>query len=170
MSDLDEAQQAPTVPAGEPSPNQAGSIGGWLILVLLWLVYVPLAELPVLLSLLSRVLVAVPRLPLPIAGLASAQLIFVLALEYVVPALLLILMLRYRASFPRYYIGWTIACSVYGFVNIGLAFWIVQLASPVSAAWHPSSLVQPLLIACVGLGIWVPYMLRSKRVKNTFVN
>jgi hypothetical protein len=169
MSDVDEAEPAVSSPSEAVASNQVGSIGGWLILVLLWLLYVPLAELPVLLPLVSRMLPVLFKLPTTLAGLVACQFTLILFLEFIAPVLLLILMLRYRASFPRYYIGWTIASSTYGFLNVGLTFWIVQLASPADAIWHPSSMIRPVLIACIGLGIWVPYMLRSKRVRNTFV-
>lgn len=156
------------IPQSEQKP--AGSVGGWLILVMLWLLLVPLMESPNLWPNVTAVVSILPRLPSYAAGLLVGRLVINTFLAFVAPILLVILMLGYRKSFPRRFIAWALACSAFALFNVGLNYWAAQTWAASGKVWHAAYLVRPLLTVCISLGVAIPYMLKSRRVKNTFVN
>jgi hypothetical protein len=76
-------------------------------------------------------------------------------------------MLSYRRIFPRLYIICTIASAVLLALDRLLAYW---LTPGVYAADPIGTLLQGLPGVLLGVLVWIPYMLKSVRVKNTFVN
>ena len=100
---------------------------------------------------------------LPYFGsLMVAELVFDLAL-LVVSVYLAYLFFNKRSSFPKWYAGITVFSLVFLLVD---AFAIsVVVCVPVIDVETIKALIPPLL----GLFIWVPYLYKSKRSKETFI-
>lgn len=70
-----------------------------------------------------------------------------------------------KKQFPKWFIGITLG--TLGFIAIDtLSAPLLTDALSYSEPAHFKDLVQ----TAIGAAIWIPYMLKSRRVKNTFVN
>lgn len=95
--------------------------------------------------------------------LLSAEIIFNL-LTIAGSLLLLYLFFNRKKAFPGWYIGLMIFSLLGIFVDALLSGFIF----PEEPMFDPDT-TSELIKAMVGAGIWIPYMLMSVRVKNTFI-
>jgi hypothetical protein len=163
MSDIDAFRKQ------QVSGNNPKGIGGWLILPMLGLFLSPILGLWELRNVPSN---------LDLARQLGGQGALLLYFEMVSNALLLVaapiaLLMAFFAQsrrFPSWYITMLLVGAAFVFLdtfaayNIFLPVW--QAGTPF---WTPE-VTQPLIRSAIGVAIWVPYMLNSVRVKNTFVN
>jgi hypothetical protein len=77
-------------------------------------------------------------------------------------ALAIVLFFQRRRIFPPVFIGYL----VFGVVVSGLDVVFTQL---IPAAKIESNAGVEVVRVLIGCGIWIPYMLMSRRVRNTFV-
>jgi hypothetical protein len=171
MSDAERAAGPPSVPVatGATADPEPRGIRGWLIVVAIGQVLGPLRLLLTLAFYYSvKENIDVFR-QYPLAGYG----------ELVLHALMVVLViwtasLFFRESryFPRFFIVELIAIAAYPIVDaawVALAF-SIQLGAPMSDYFEFESLevIQTAFAAIVAL-IWITYILRSRRAKNTFV-
>lgn len=156
-----------------PSDDGPSGLGGWLILVAFGLIISPIRTGFMLSSIYMPIFqngqIAVfidngseyynPRLFL----LLSAEMIFNL-LTIAGSLLLLYLFFNRKKAFPGWYIGLMIFSLVGIFVDALLSGFIF----PEEPMFDPDT-TRELVKALVGAGIWIPYLLMSVRVKNTFI-
>lgn len=171
MSEVQQAQEQPISPATANASNGATGprgIGGWLLVVAFGQV-VGLIQLLVLLGqyyLDPENLKAFEQFPLVMYGELVMNL--VLLLLALVTA---ILFFRKSTYFPRVFIGELVAIpafAILGTVWVALAF-STQLGAPFREFLVIEQQdVVPFGLAVVAALIWIPYTLKSRRVKNTF--
>ena len=77
----------------------------------------------------------------------------------------LTLFARESANFPKLYI-WYMVVSLIIYVS---DIWFVSFVLPSMKTFNPTTTAE-LSMNLIKIGIWVPYILLSKRVRNTFVN
>jgi hypothetical protein len=154
-----------------PLPNSVKGLGGWLILVLIGLCATPLLglwgfrEIGSTLALTNRVGGFQSGL---IYGELAAQIVILL----LAPLGLLYLYFGRSARFPGLYIWWLVVSILYTFIDlaaVSIAFRDVYEASGTSV-WTDPETASTVSRQIIPTAIWIPYMLRSARVKNTFVN
>ena len=157
--------QAPAVPARDGPEG----IGGWLLLPLVGLVVMPLRGL--------RLLLGDASWPAEIIRLLSrGQKAFLIGefglnvvLLVVMPVVLLVLLLKYKRRFPRLYAAWGIVTLVFliGDFFLGDAMFPGAFGKggvePVD-----ETTIDEIIHAIVLVVIWVPYVLLSRRSRNTF--
>jgi hypothetical protein len=97
--------------------------------------------------------------PLIVFELACSGLLFLASL------LMLALFFRRSRLFPRLYIAVAFSSLVFVVVDA----WLATFVLPDEPAFDADS-VRELIGPLIAVFIWVPYMLMSKRVANTFVN
>jgi hypothetical protein len=157
--------QTPATPDAGPA-----GIGGWLILPIIGLVVTLFRGLLTLLD--------VAGLGGMSDRLTQAQMIFVIGeiignflVQFLLPLVLLVLVAQKKRSFPRLYIIWAVLAAVFLVGDLLLANILFR---EVFASGAAELLDRDTLRALFSTGIlvvvWVPYMLNSRRVKNTFVN
>lgn len=165
------ASEAPAaVPFSTPAfsvPNDLEGIGGWLILVAIGLVFSPLYILgttaATYLPLLNNPSIAVFMESHP--GL-RAMLFFELVTNVIFVLFLLALNYLFftkRRSFPTYFILFLVVQFVLMAGDLVLAHALLPNL-PVSAKGATA-----LMRSLVGMAIWIPYFIVSKRAKATFV-
>jgi hypothetical protein len=151
-----------------PSDGPAG-LGGWLILPMLGLFAMPLSGLAQLAdypdvtefwSLLTMVQAA-----FVIAELAVNVILFLIA-----PVVLLFFMFKRWEIFPGWYMIWAAAIPVILIADalLGYAAFPASFANPGSEVFDKETL-GGIIRSVVGAAIWIPYMMQSERVANTFV-
>jgi len=100
----------------------------------------------------------------------SAQILFNALLGIICPIVLLVLLFQKKRRFPRLFVIWAIAFAVFAIVSRAIATMIfggmlgdgwLQLLSP--------SNLQSLILSILPVVVFIPYMLKSRRVRNTFV-
>ena len=170
MTDNSAATAAP--PSQTPVPATTGpvGIGGWLILPMLGL----FATLGVQLLGLAKVGDVFGHLD-SLSALQSNMIVLEfcinLALFLVAPIALLVLFFNKDRKFPRYYIIWQIVGSAFVVLDLMLGYALFAQAYEASGTpFFDSTTIRSLLSSVVGVCIWIPYMMNSVRVKNTFVN
>ena len=154
-----------------PAAPVPTAIGGWLILPAIGLFGSVAMGLLTLLTRGSDVF----RLLHVLGGGQEATVLLALLVQITlgiaVPIYLLVLMFGHRREFPARYIAWAVATPIFVIVDLFLTYAaFASRFSTVHAQLFNGDTTQALLSAAVGLCIWVPYMLNSTRVKNTFVN
>ena len=144
-------------------------IGGWLILPVIGLVLTPLAGLANLAS--------YPSVFDSFSVLTGAQKLFIIlellgnvAITIVLPIILMVLLFNKRAGFPPLYIKW----AAFNFAFIVADLFLAKLLFSEVFAAGGVELFDVETIKSIARGIilvvvWIPYMLDSRRVKNTFV-
>lgn len=160
---------SPTFSDTEPS-----GISGWLLLPAFAMIisplriayefhqsFFPLLKPAVWLSLLStRSTVYNP----PLAVLLSWEIVANVIL-FICTIWLAIMFFKKHKSVPKFYIAWLLASCALQITDLFFGSLI-----PMVAAQQNGSAIGDLMKSVVATAIWVPYFLKSKRVKNTFVN
>jgi hypothetical protein len=158
-----------------PAPSQAvpttpSGIGGWLILPMLGLFSSVVFEglrLPAIFSAFST-LSSLPDATQ--ASLLSGDLVLIIILAIIAPAILLLLMFSRSRRFPRFYVVWAIVGAIFAVLDLALGYSYTHDALEAEGtSFFNAETWRTLLSAAVGVCIWVPYMMNSVRVKNTFV-
>lgn len=157
------------IPApAEPSTPKPYGIGGWLILPVIGLAVTPI-----------RGLISVaqyPGLTSSFGYLGTAQSAFVvleillnILLLIVVPIYLLYLLFQKKRTFPRTNAGWGVASFVYILSDLLIAAIVFRdVFSQPETPLFDGDTIKEIFRALVLVAIWVPYMLNSRRVANTF--
>lgn len=155
--------------AGNPGKVVSG-IGGWLILPLLGLCLSPLIGAWTLWNSLSTFDI-LGQLPIHQSGFIVVETLVNLLLQVFAPIYLLVLMLQKRAIFPRLYQYLLGASLIVIILDLLLAYLLFPdvLASGAAELFDRET-TRSLVRSILGVAIWIPYMARSVRVKNTFVN
>ena len=144
-------------------------IGGWLVLPMLELFLTPLVGLAFL-----RTFPETLRYFNLLSGTQGAFVIFEFAfnsaLLILTPIALLVLFFEKRARFPKVYIGWSLVTLAFQLLDLPVAYYAFKEYFDNSGEpfLDPETLHQ-LGKSLFSAVIWVPYMLRSRRVRNTFV-
>ena len=161
-------------PLSSSQPDKAHSdagpvgLGGWLILIALHVI-----------GAIVGTVGAITMMYLPLmADIASSPneygpgVILLVAFELlvflgflIVEITELVFFFKKHRLFPKIYIGLSLAYIAWPFLDAGVCW----LTAPDEPVLDPYTLMAGVHATCVAL-IWIPYMLRSKRVANTFVN
>ncbi len=154
----------------EPPPRDGPrGIGGWLILPVAMLVLLIVAA-GLQLTLFSDVVELASSLPTIQRYIISAQIVFNALLGIICPIVLLVLLFQKKRSFPRLFVGWALVFAVFAAINRLAA--TLMFGGILSDAWRqllsPSNL-QSLILSILPVVIFIPYVLKSRRVRNTFV-
>lgn len=175
--ELDDSRSVYEPPAAElsqPIQNQGPEgIGGWLILVAIGLVLTPIRLVAMMLPAYAEVFTSGTWdvLTTPGSGAYSPLWAPLLLGEIVINALLLCagivliyLFFTKRRPFRRFYIG----VSLFSLAFIVVDAYSFKLVLPDDPVFDPQT-ARELVRAVIAAAVWVPYMLVSKRAKNTFV-
>lgn len=162
--------QTDTIPISRSGPE---GLGGWLILVGLGLVFTPLRLVALLMPIYPSIfrngaweMLTTPGsqayhplwAPLIIFEMVGNGILVLVSLA------LIALFFRRSRRFPKLYIAFLVA----GLLFIGLDTWLASIVLPDEPLLDPET-ARELARSLIAVVIWVPYMLRSKRVANTFV-
>ncbi|MDQ6432446.1 DUF2569 family protein [Mesorhizobium sp. LHD-90] len=152
----------PQVPIDEPK-----GLGGWLILVMIGLMTAPLtglAHLDVFVAFMKEIL---PKSHIDFLG---AEFTAYVITSILFPTGLLILMFTKDRSFPAFYVVWAAINIVVIVVHV-IAAKVLFGDLLHTRAMSLFGVVLNGVWRAVGLfGIGILYMLKSKRVRNTFIN
>ncbi|MDW6025029.1 DUF2569 domain-containing protein [Mesorhizobium sp. BAC0120] len=149
----------------DPSDGPAG-LGGWLILPLLGLFLVPLTALTRLAKDTAHISELWPLLTAAQAAFTVAELAVHVTLFFAAPIALLYFMFKRWEIFPGWYMIWWAAIPV-----TLIAFALVGYATFPEAEAHAfdEETMRAIIGSVIGAAIWIPYMMQSERVMNTFV-
>jgi hypothetical protein len=173
MSDISTA--SPALPASEakPLPSPIG-IGGWLLLPALVMVISPLRiaydfyqTFSPILKPTIWILLLRPGNPLhnpPLAALLAWEIIANAAF-FAFTIWLAFLFFKKRKNVPKLYIYWLLLSCALQIADLFFSSFV-----PIVADQSHANAFKELAKAAIGAAIWMPYFLKSKRVKNTFVN
>jgi uncharacterized membrane protein len=165
----DETQPGAIPAQPQAAPAQISGIGGWLILPMLGLIATPVLQLINLMG-LSDTFANLNALGSTVSNLVVIESIINFVLFVVAPVLLLIQLFGKKRAFPRWYVIWTAASAA--FVVIDLLIGYAVFHDSYEATGTPfidNDTVRALIQTLVSVCVWIPYMLNSVRVKNTFV-
>ncbi|RAZ92001.1 hypothetical protein DPM33_05945 [Mesorhizobium hawassense] len=162
-----ETQQSSALPAREGPEG----IGGWLVLPMLGLMLTPIVGLILLYDtdyvgiLQNWHALSASQIVLVVAELVASGI-----LNLTAPALLLLFMFRRSEMFPGWYIIWAAVTPVYLLLDPWAAHLTFPDTFPTLADAYDKDTVRSISRTIWGAIIWIPYMMRSARVANTFVN
>lgn len=157
--------QSPATGAAEPS-----GIGGWLILPTIGLVLTLLRGGPDMFATYSGVADALPLLSSGQRAFIVGEIIFNVATVVLIPVVLLVLLFLKKRAFVPLFVVWGIVGLVGMFLDLILAKMLFPSAFPTVADLFDEKTTIEFFRSLILAGIWVPYMLKSRRVSNTFVN
>lgn len=144
-------------------------IGGWLVLPMLGLMLAPLSQVYSLFS-VGDALSLLPQLDIVRGSFLVFELVGSVLLGLAAPIILLMLFFGERAAFPGLFIAQTLAMAAFTIVDLALGYALFKEAYALAGqAFFDRETVRALVSTAIGVFIWVPYMLNSVRVKNTFV-
>lgn len=161
---MSETQQSATLPVREGPEG----IGGWLILPMLGLILTPLTGLVGLKDYIG-LSETFHLLTVPQQIFLVVEIIGNLVIAVILPIILLVLLFSKKLGFPRLYIAWAIANLVFVLADLIAAkilFGDVFEAQGVSLIDQETA--RSIGRSIVLVVIWIPYMLNSQRVQNTF--
>lgn len=162
-----ETQQVAALPAREGPEG----IGGWLVLPMLGLMLTPIVGL---IQLYDTDYVGILQnwrdFSVPQIALIVAELVVSSILNLTAPALLLFFMFKRWEIFPGWYIIWAAVAPVYVLLDPWAAHLTFPDTFPTLADAYDKDTVRSISRTIWGAIIWIPYMIRSARVANTFVN
>ncbi|MFI0844545.1 DUF2569 domain-containing protein [Mesorhizobium sp. IMUNJ 23232] len=145
-------------------------IGGWLVLPLLGLVLTPVVVV-LQLSEFGPVVEAWPLMSMGQSILVVVELICNFVLYFVLPPFLLVLAFRRRWEFPGLYIIWAAAVPFFLIADSLVGYWAFREVFEASGeGMFDDKTWQGIVRSLWSAAIWIPYMMRSRRVQNTFVN
>lgn len=157
-----------------PTAERVGpqGIGGWLVLPILVLVVTAVSALLQLATFSSLTEAAAGlRLNSMQVLVLSVQVVFNTIIGLIVPLILLYLLFRKDRRFPRLYVGWVAAYLL--FVLAGMAVMHIVFGDvfrAIGVDFFNSETLLMLAASLIPVVVFVPYMLTSRRVRNTFVN
>ena len=156
-----------TVKTTNPDSGPVG-IGGWLLLPMLGLFATPLVGLLESGDFLN-IAEGWPYLNAMQRLLLVGELAFNVVLTLIAPILLLVLMFKWREEFPAWYAIWAAAVPLFLIADALLVRAAFRELHPggVSDAFQKET-VRAIMRATVNAAIWIPYMMYSERVHNTF--
>lgn len=172
MSDVAASPASP--PLSETQSSEPCGIGGWLLLPALAMVLSPLRIaydfyqnfFPILRPSLWFALLSSK------SGMYNPPLALLLSWEIIVNVLLLgltlwlaFLFFKKQKQVPTLYVGWLVLTCILQMADLFFASFVPALAQQQNGSAY-AELVKTLIASA----IWIPYFLKSKRVKNTFVN
>ena len=163
--------QAQTTPPAQPRATAAplSGIGGWLLLPLLGLVLTVVNQLPNLQP-MAEGLGSVGNLDALTSNIVVIDIILTVVILLIAPLVLLGLMLSKSRRFPRLYIVWLIVSAVFVVADLFVSYSLIHSSLEASGtSFFDLSTLRTLLGPLIGVCVWIPYMLNSVRVKNTFV-
>lgn len=105
------------------------------------------------------------------AYVLAAELILGFTLRLAVPILLLIFLFRKSQLFPRLFVAWAAICVAFFVVEHFLV--VLVSGDTLGTTWSQQLGFGPLrslFLSVIPVGAFIPYVLKSRRVKNTFVN
>lgn len=156
-------------PAGSVQDGPVG-IGGWLILPIIGLVLTPL-RMVLQVGTYTDFIDAFPQLTVSQQLMILFEIAGNLVIGIVLPVILLILLANKKRLFPRLYVFWGIGNLIFLIVDLLAAYLVFREAFEASGEpFFDSETVRAIGSSVVLAAIWVPYMLQSRRVRNTFVN
>ncbi len=165
MSELEPASRTEGDPTG---------IGGWLLVPVVLLFVFPvlfIVQLIAFIAELNRGLSLDRTQAVYLLTVLAANFVF----NFVLPVSLIVLMFRKSKNFVSLYMIWAISRIAFAIASIVASrflFWYLTEFDLPGAA--NADMVRRLLRAAVEwlalTGIWMPYLLTSRRVRNTFVN
>jgi hypothetical protein len=148
-----------TTPRVQPEPKPHG-VAGWLFLPMLGTLLNPLWLAKVIYEMVQLLFTVAIENP-ALKGFITVELVLNLGL-CVGWFYALYLLARYRAQYPPLFI--VLALAMFVFLTADVAALHFGFGLPV----QPNDLAV-IVGALIFAAIWVPYMLRSRRVRNTFV-
>jgi hypothetical protein len=160
-----------TQTTGSSAPARDGpeGIGGWLVLPVIGLVLTPLRGLYQL-SQLTGVKDSLQFLSSGQTAFLVVETLLSLVIAVGLPIALIVLLFNKKKAFPRLYVIWAVLCLAFLIVDLILAqalFKDIFAASGVELI--DADTLKDILRTLVLVGVWVPYMLNARRVRNTFV-
>lgn len=145
-------------------------IGGWLLLPLLGLCLTPFVGAWNLWQVLPT-LGVLGQVPIYQAGFLVVETIIDVVIQIAAPIYLLVQMLPKRSAFPRLYQYWLGINLIWMVLDIAIAYVVFREVFATGAAEiFDRDTARSLTQGVIGAAIWIPYMARSVRVRNTFVN
>jgi hypothetical protein len=157
-------------PPYEPPPRVGPEgIGGWLILPTVGLILTPLTGLAGL-GQYSDLSEAFPYLTGAQKTFVVLEIVGNLAIVVLLPVILLFRLFGRKVGFPRLYVTWAVANFAFTIADLIAArvlFGDVFEAQGVDLV--DADTLKDIFRSIVLVVIWVPYMLTSLRVRNTFV-
>ena len=156
---------APAAPEAGPT-----GIGGWLVLPIVGLVLTLFRGLLSILDFGDLEGIA--------DRLTQAQVTFVIAeivghflIQFLLPLALLVLLSQKKRSFPRVYVVWALLAAAFLVGDLIVADMLFgEVFASGAAEMFDEETIRALASTAILVVVWVPYMLVSRRVKNTFVN
>jgi hypothetical protein len=151
----------------EPGPI---GMGGWLFLPLALLAIAPLWGIYELRNVVQTFNMLSQAPPLQ-ANFIINEAIWNFVLLIVVPLLLLVFFARRSRWLPRLYLIWLVAMVIFVFADLAFAYFAFRLVFDSGAAQLFSpDVIRNILQAVIALVVVGLYLLRSRRVRLTFVN
>jgi hypothetical protein len=147
------------------------NISGWLILLAIGVFYMPLSIFSSLIKMdifSNNVWLQLDKATNATHNTSLLQLMLVIELagmicSLIYSLLLVSLFLKKRDTFPVALIGFIIFNLVFTLADILVFNYVYE-----RKAWETAS-VEQMTRACIAAAIWVPYMLRSEQVRETFI-
>jgi hypothetical protein len=160
-------------PESTPPPSisaEPAGIAGWLILPAILLVLMILAG-GLQVTMFPAIAEAATGLVAWKRYLLSLQVLLNALLAILCPAILLVMFFRRMNRFPRLFVLWA---AVYLVVAVAHHFAVILVfGEKHGMSWSDQLSVgalRLLLLSMIPVAIFIPYLLKSRRVRNTFVN
>ncbi len=151
-------------------PLRPAGLGGWLHVPMIGMIGTPLLQL-FRLTQTGQLFATVDGFG-PLGTLfVTTELALRLALLLAAPTWLLVLFFKRDRRFPKLYIHWQTALGIFVLLDWLLSYALFHTMIEGShLSFFDPVFLRPVATAAVGVFIWSPYMAKSVRVKNTFVN
>ena len=157
--------------AGVTAETKQGPVGlgGWLILPMLGLFAAPLVGLAEI-GTYGEVSENWPYLTFAQSAVVLIELALNVVLVFLAPAALLFFMFKRLEIFPGWYMIWLGAVPIFllGDALLVYAMFPEAFANGTEDVFDKET-TRNITRSIVGAAIWIPYMMRSERVANTFV-
>ena len=145
-------------------------IGGWLILPIIGLFLTPLQTV-LQLGLYFELFEVLPHLDLAQQLVALFEMVGTVIIYIILPLVLLLLIPNKKRSFPRLFVFWGIGNLLFLIVNLLATYLVFREAFDAGGEpFFDRETMRAIMSAVILAAIWVPYMIQSRRVRNTFVN
>jgi hypothetical protein len=169
MTEETQASAIPPQPQAVPAKPPLTGIGGWLILVMLGM-FGSIGLQLVGLTSAGDTFGILGNLSGPQANLVVIEFIANLVIFLAWPIALLVLFFNKDRKFPRLYIWWMAVSAVFVFLDLAASYIMFHdVYEAGGTSFFDRDTLRSMGGALAGVCIWIPYMVNSVRVKNTFV-